>query len=121
MPDDRDQLATRIDQIAVELRQLPPCTDWVAAFVDGDAVGTDEAAFVANCSAQTIRRRAIEAAAIGKPIGVWFAKSVWMISLARLLDAIEEREGRSERLSAMSRAEKYAKLSAPQQNSPLGE
>jgi hypothetical protein len=114
---DPDRVPRMLEQIAAELRQpRPACGDWVSAFASGDALGTDGAAYVANCSAQTIRRRATEAAASGNPIGVWFAQSVWLISLARLLDWIEEHEGRPGRLAAMTRAKKYAALNAPLQN-----
>src|SRR5258706_16164387 len=110
MPNDPDQLAKRIDEIAAELRQLPACGDWIDAFTSHDAISSDEAAFIAGCSAQTIRRRATEAAEIGQPIGISFASAVWLISKRRLLDYIETHKGRSGRLAAESRAEKYAKL-----------
>jgi hypothetical protein len=115
MPDDPVHLAERLDQVAAELRQLPQCGDWVSAFASGDAVGTDFAAYVCDCSPQTIRRRASDAAATDNPLGVWFAQSVWLISLARLLDDIEKRDGRHGRLAAMSRAAKYAEMRAPLQ------
>jgi hypothetical protein len=110
-----DPIARSLDELAATLRQRPACGDWVAAFFDGDAIGTDEAAFIEGCSAQTIRRRAAEASAIGKPIGVWFASAVWLISKRRLLDDIEKRKGRPGLLAAMSRAEKYAEMRARQQ------
>jgi hypothetical protein len=114
-----DEAASMLARAAEELRHRPatPCGDWVTAFSEGDAIGTDEAAFIACCSAQKIRRQATKAAETDKPLGVWFAQSVWLISRARLLNAIEEREGRPGRLAAMSRAAKYAEMRAPQQNS----
>jgi hypothetical protein len=117
MTDDPDRIPRMLEQMAAELRRLPACGDWVDGFVEHDAIGTDEAAFIANCSAQTIRRRAAEATAAGRPIGVWFAQSVWLISKRRLLDDIEKREGRPGRLAAESRAKKYAEMNAPLQNS----
>src|SRR5882672_8931983 len=100
MPDDPNHLAQRLDLIATELRQLPACGDWIDAFASHDAISSDEAALIAGCSAQTIRRRATEAAEIGQPIGIWFASAVWLISKRRLLDDIEKRKGRPGRLAA---------------------
>ena len=116
-------LTAKLPEIAQEFAAARPAAgaygDWVSAFVEGDAIGTDEAAFIAGCSAQKIRRQATEAAATDKPLGVWFAQSVWLVSKTRLIDAIEERKGRPERLAAMSRAAKYAEMRPPQQNSNI--
>jgi hypothetical protein len=114
-----DEAASMLARAVAELRRRPatPCGDWVSAFSEGDAIGTDHAAFIDGSSAQTVRRDAKKAAAAGKPIGIWIAQSVWLISKSRLLDAIEERDGRHGRLEAESRAAKYAQMSARQQNS----
>jgi hypothetical protein len=111
-------LAKLLERAAAELRQLAAPADWVDAFVDGDAIGTDFAAYICDCSAQTIRRRATDAAAAGKPLGIWFAQSVWLISKRRLLDDIEREEGRPGRLVAETRAAQYAKMNAPLQKAP---
>ena len=115
-----DDLPELLERAATELRQLaaPACGDWVDAFVEGDAIGTDFAAYICDCSAQTIRRRATDAAAAGKPIGVWFAQSVWLISKRRLLDDIERDQGRPGRLVAETRAAQYAKMNVPLQKPP---
>jgi hypothetical protein len=107
---DPDRIPRALERIAEELRQQPSAGDWVDAFAERDAIGTDEAGFIADCSAQTIRRRASEATASGKPIGIWFAQSVWVISKRRLLDDIEARDGLPGRLAAISRADKYVAL-----------
>jgi hypothetical protein len=116
-------LAELLERAAGKLRQLPApvCSDWVDAFVEGDAIGTDFAGYICNCSAQTIRRRATDAAAAGKPLGIWFAQSVWLISKRRLLDDIEREEGRPGRLVAETRAAQYAKMNAPLQKAPAPE
>jgi hypothetical protein len=114
---DSPDLVRLLDQVTAAWRQRAPCGDWVSAFAGGDAIGTDAAGFIANCSAQTIRRHATDAALTEKPIGVWFAQSVWLISLARLLDKIEATQGLPARLAAQSRAEKYVALRAPLQTS----
>ena len=85
---------------------LAPSGDWVDAFVEHDCIGTDEAAFIADASRQTIRRHAAEAAAAGRPIGVCIARSVWLISLRRLLDWIEQNDGRPALVAAEARAKK---------------
>jgi hypothetical protein len=118
--DDPIELPELLERAAAELRQLQTWAsgDWVDAFVDGDAIGTDCAAFICGCSAQTIRRRATDAAAEGRPLGVWFARSVWLISKRRLLDDIERADGRPGRLVAETRAAQYAKLNVPLQKPP---
>ena len=80
--------------------------DWVDAFVEHDCIGTDDAAFIADASRQTIRRHAAEAAAAGRPIGVCIARSVWLISLRRLLDWIGQNDGLPALVAAEARAKK---------------
>jgi hypothetical protein len=112
-------LIERLEAVSSEavavLRTRPASSDWVSAFEDGDAIGTDEAAYIWNCVPETVRRRAEAAAGTNHPLGIWFAQSVWLISKARLLDAIEIRDGLPGRLAAMSRATKYAELRAQPQ------
>ena len=88
------------------LDNLAPSGDWVDAFVEHDCIGTDDAAFIADASRQTIRRHAAEAAAAGRPIGVCIARSVWLISLRRLLDWIGQNDGLPALVAAESRAKK---------------
>ena len=115
MTDARD-IARELRRQADRLDSMTPGTDWVDAWREGDALGTDESALVAGVSAQTIRRRAAEALDDGRPIGVWIAQSVWLISLRRLLDDIERREGLPGRVAAEARAKKL-RMSSPQQKS----
>jgi hypothetical protein len=117
-------LIARLEAAATEavaaLRLCPASNDWVSAFEDGDAIGTDEAAYIWNCVPETVRRRAEAAAGTDHPLGIWFAQSVWLISKVRLLDAVEVREGLSGRLAAVSRAKKYTEMRAqPQLLSPF--
>src|SRR5258708_35320456 len=109
------RLETAATEAVAALRLRPASDDWVSAFVDGDAIGTDEAAYIWNCVPETIRRRAEAAAGTNRPLGIWFAQSVWLISKARLFDAIEFREGLSGRLAAVSRATKYTEMRAQPQ------
>jgi hypothetical protein len=83
-----------------------PGGDWVDEWVDGDAIRTDEAAYIGGCSAQTVRRDAVAAAAAGKPIGRLISKSVWLISRRRWLNWIESTKNLSARVEAEGRAEK---------------
>ena len=94
------------------LRTIPVSSDWVTAYAGHDAIGTDEAAYIWDCVPETVRRRAEAAAGTDQPLGIWFAQSVWLISKARLLDAIEVRDGLPGRLAAISRAGKYPGIRA---------
>jgi hypothetical protein len=106
-----------LTELAARLAVRPPPLDWVASYAVGDALKSDAAAVIAGCSAQTIRRRAEDAADTHRPLGVLLAGSVWLISLARLFDWIECHEGMPERLAAETRASKLAQLSASPQQS----
>ena len=100
----------RLDAIALD-------GDWIDAWIEHDCLDTDEAAIIAGTSRQTIRRRASDAAAAGKPIGILMAKSVWLISLRRLLRWVEHNEGLSGRVEAERRAEKLlSERAAPKIN-----
>jgi hypothetical protein len=106
MSDEVYDITQPIRRLLDRLDKLPGC-DWVDEWVEGDAIRTDEAAFIAGCSAQTIRRDAAAATAAGKPIGRLISKSVWLISRRRLLNWIEGTEDLSARVEAETRAEKY--------------
>ena len=58
--------AATADAVAA-LRTIPVSSDWVSAFGDGDAIGTDEAAYIWNCVPETVRRRAEAAAGTNHP------------------------------------------------------
>lgn len=89
------------------LDQMEHAADWVNAWIEGDAIGTDEAAFIAGCSTQTIRRIASSAERTGNPIGRQVSKSVWLISRRRLLNWIERHDSFPARVAAQARAEKW--------------
>jgi hypothetical protein len=89
------------------LDKVVPGGDWVDEWVEGDAIRTDEAAFIAGCSMQTVRRIAVAATMAGKPIGRLISKSVWLISRRRLLNWIERHHRTPARVEAEARAEKY--------------
>jgi hypothetical protein len=99
---DRDRMIELHLQMLAELGWILPTGDWVDAWAEGEAIGTDEAAYIGDCSQQTVRRRAVEAQAAGEPIGILFM-GVWLISRRRWLDDIEGREGRLGRDVAKAR------------------
>src|SRR5437667_9927072 len=86
--DGQERIARALEQITAQVRQLPPSNDWVDAYGAGDAVNSDAAGFIADVSSATIRHRATEAAACGKPLGIWIAGWIGLISKRRLIDWI---------------------------------
>jgi hypothetical protein len=96
----QDDLANRLEatvaEVTAALRQATPVRDWLDELeAGGDALKTDEAAFIANVHVDTIRKRA-EAAATTKAVGVLMAGAVWLFSRRRLLDSIEARDGHTD-------------------------
>jgi hypothetical protein len=73
--------------------------DWIDNWKRVEIVSTVEAGIIAGCSPETIRRRCVEAVDVGSPIGVQYA-GTWFVSVRRLLDDIELRDGRPARLTA---------------------
>jgi len=117
-----DHLEATAAQAVTALRLIAPGRDWLDELHDphGDGLRSHEAAYIADVSVDTICRRAEAATRVGKPIGDLMAGSVWLISLRRLLDAIELKDGMPARLVAQSRAEKNAYLrSQPQKSAGL--
>jgi len=108
-------LINRIEAVAAEavavLRATAPSRDWLDEVLDdsGDALKTDEAAFVMGVHIDTMRDRAKAAASAGKPIGFLMASAVWLYSKRRILASIETEKGLPARLAAETRAEKSAK------------
>src|ERR1019366_5841915 len=91
-----------------------PPLDWVAAYASGDAVKNKTAGEIAVCHPDTIGRWAEDAAKTDSPLGILLAKSVWLISMARLLDQSGRTKGPSARLEAEPRAQKSAEMLPPQ-------
>jgi hypothetical protein len=107
MSGERHDLMREVHRLLDQLDKIAPGGDWVDEWVEGDAIRTDEAASIAGCSMQTVRRTAVAASLAGKPIGRLISKAVWLISRRRLLDWIEHNEGLPARVEAVARAEKY--------------
>jgi hypothetical protein len=118
--DHADKLEAAAAQAVAALRlAVVPGRDWLDELlgVGGDGLTSTEAAIIAGTSDSTVRRRAVDAALTDKPIGILMAGAVWLFSLCRLLDAIEEEKGRPARLAAQSRADKNAGLRGQRQKS----
>jgi len=101
-------LARLLEQAAAELRQRPEGRHWIDEYLSGEMLYTDEAAAVYAKGAETVRRRCEASADTNRPLGILLAESVWMVSLARLLDDIEKREGKPAMLAAAFTAFRYA-------------
>jgi hypothetical protein len=73
--DNHRDLAGHLEAAAVILRQCAPGRDWLDQILEanGDALKSDDAAFIADVSPDTVRRRAEAAAVAGKPIAVLMA------------------------------------------------
>lgn len=111
----KDLLADMAQRLAELERRLAAKTEnWVAAYHKGDALRTDEAAYIANCSDQTVRRHADQAAKEGRPIGILIARSIWLIDLKLWLDDIERWDGHDARVAAEKRASRKPPLRASQ-------
>ena len=109
-------LQTNDDLLAELAERLAAKTEnWVTAYHNCDGLRTDEAAYIADCSDQTVRRYAEQAADAGRPIGIFIARSIWLIDLQLLLGEIERRHGQAARVAAGKRVERVRGLRASPQ------
>ena len=115
---DNCEVANKLIELAGALQHHKPLRDWVDAHRDGTAFGSDVAAFICGCSPDTVRRRAVDAATAGQPLGILQA-GVWLFDLRRLLDWIGRHQGLPARLAAETRAKKNAEMQLSLQNDPL--
>jgi hypothetical protein len=110
--DPANHLETAAALAVAALRRGGIGRDWLDELLrfPGDVLRSDQAAYVWDVSDDTIRRRAEAAAFTDTPIGYLMAGAVWLVSLRRLLDAIEREGGRPARLAAQTRANKIGVL-----------
>jgi len=125
MTDDQATLAAELDRVATEarrladrVRQLESGGDVIDLIVAGELLTLDQAADIAECSGEKIRRACELAAETNNPLGVKPAGR-WLVGKARLLDDIERgkldgRRGKGARLRAEERAKKYQAWARPQ-------
>jgi hypothetical protein len=106
----------------VEIGWKPPKTrdaDVISLILAGELLTLDQAADVAECSDEKIRRACELAASTNNPIGVKLAGR-WLVGKARLLDDLEggkldRRGGLDARRRAEERAKKYEGWARPQE------
>jgi hypothetical protein len=109
-------IATSLDNLANELRASSHAGGWVDAhYRDHDIRSTDEIAYICECSPDTVRRRAINAAAAGQPLGIMVA-GVHLLSLHRVFAWLEDNIDLHARRRAESRAPENANLRPRPQN-----
>src|ERR1700738_4335634 len=114
--------ARMIDQLLAMLAELgwtpPTVGDVIELILSGELLTLDQAADVAECSDEKIRRVCELAAMTNRPMGIkWAAR--WLVGKARLLDDIEigkldGRRGVDARRRAEERARKYEGWARPQ-------
>jgi hypothetical protein len=114
--------ARMIDQLLAMLAELgwtpPTVGDVIELILAGELLTLDQAADVAECSDEKIRRACELAALTNRPMGVKWATR-WLVGKARLLDDIENgkldsRRGIDARRRAEERARKYEGWARPQ-------
>jgi hypothetical protein len=114
--------ARMIDQLLAMLAELgwtPPTAGDVIEFIlAGELLTLDQAADVAECSDEKIRKACELAALANKPMGVKWATR-WLVGKARLLNdtengKLDSRRGVDARRRAKERARKYEGWARPQ-------
>jgi hypothetical protein len=116
---DLDRLTADAGRLAGRVRQLDSEGDVVDQILDGELLSLDQAADVAECSDEKIRKACVAAAATKRPLGIVFAGR-WFVGKVRLLDDLEQgkidrRRGWDARLRAEERAKKYEGWARPQE------
>lgn len=111
MSDDPQTLAAELDTLARRIRRLPQGGDVIDLIAAGELLTTEQAADISERDQETIRRWCEDGS-----LGVKQAK-FWLIGTRRLLDYIEQHQGKHARLVAETRAKKYLQMwGAPQQS-----
>jgi hypothetical protein len=114
--------ARMIDQLLAMLAELgwtpPTVGDVIELILAGELLTLDQAADVAECSDEKIRRACELAAMTNSPMGVKWATR-WLVGKGRLLDDIENgkldsRRGIDARRRAEERTRKYVGWARPQ-------
>jgi hypothetical protein len=117
--DDQRALAAELHRFADRVRQLETSGDVVDQILNGALLSLEQAADVAECSGEKVRKSCELAAGTQRPLGVKFANR-WFVGKARLLDDLEQgkidrRRGPHVRQRAEERAKKYESWARPQQ------
>ncbi|NOJ40318.1 hypothetical protein [Bradyrhizobium australiense] len=126
MTDDPKSLAAELDRLTANaarlaacLRQLEPESSVVARILRGELLTLEQAADVAECSDEKIRKQCELTAGTNHPLGIKFANR-WMVGKLELLDDLEQgkidrRRGPHVRQHAEERARKYEGWARPQE------
>jgi hypothetical protein len=115
-----DQLAAGASRLADRVRQLENVEGSVVArILRGELLQLDQAADIAECSDEKIRKQCELTAGTKRPLGVKFAGR-WMVGKLELLDDLEQgkidrRRGPHVREHAEERARKYEGWARPQE------
>ncbi|MHC2415543.1 hypothetical protein ACVJGC_008134 [Bradyrhizobium diazoefficiens] len=124
--DDRTALAAELERIADaagrladRVRQRENEGSVIARILRGELLNLDQAADVAECSDEKLRKHCELTAATNRPLGIKFAGR-WMVGKLELLDDLEQgkidrRRGPDVRQRAEERARKYEGWARPQE------
>jgi hypothetical protein len=126
MSDDQKSLAAELDRVAGDARRLAERVrqhesdgSVVARILRGELLTLEQAADVAECSDEKIRKQCELTAGTNRPLGVKFANR-WMVGKLELLDDLEQgridrRRGTDVRQRAEELAKKYEGWARPQE------
>lgn len=127
MTDDPKKLAAKLDGIADATRRLADRVrqrenesgSVIARILRGELLSLDQAADVAECSDEKLRKHCELTAGTNRPLGIKFAGR-WFVGQFELLDDLEQgkidrRRGPEVRLRAEERARKYEGWARPQE------
>jgi hypothetical protein len=119
MADDQKALAAELHRLADRVRQLENEGSVVARILGGELLNLEQAADVAECSDEKIRKQCELTAGTKRPLGIKFAGR-WMVGKFELLDDLEQgkidrRRGPHVRQRAEERARKYEGWARPQE------
>jgi hypothetical protein len=116
---DLDRLTADAGRLADRVRQLENEGSVVARILRGELLNLEQAADIAECSDEKIRKQCELTAGTNRPLGIKFANR-WMVGRLELLDDLEQgridrRRGPHVRQRAEERAKKYESWARPQQ------
>ncbi|SDJ91684.1 hypothetical protein SAMN05216338_107318 [Bradyrhizobium sp. Rc2d] len=127
MSDDPMLVATELDRLADDTRRLADRVrqrenesgSVIARILRGELLSLDQAAHVAECSDEKLRKHCELTAGTSRPLGIKFAGR-WFVGKLELLDDLEQgridrRRGPDVRQRAEERARKYEGWARPQE------
>jgi hypothetical protein len=114
-----DRLTAHAGRLADRVRQLESEDSVIARILRGELLNLEQAADVAECSDEKLRKQCELTAGTNRPLGIKFANR-WMVGKLELLDDLEQgkidrRRGPHVRQRAEKRAKKYESWARPQQ------